>query len=869
MFTHYNAYSPYTTASQHRFKHAMATAQDSHHRQTSQTPSVTNPFADSGDSVHFGRTASTPPTTTFQPVRPVKPRWKRPLNAVAWVSGLLAMGASAGLLFVMPLVTPPIAIAIGAVGAVLFLTGLVAGKRQKKPTPPAPKPAPAPPAPKPTIIYRDVDKEQRNYEKWLEDPSTLSQQNLSDDLLDKAAQINWGDLRKDLAQFISRLEEMGYKENIENDYPTLFKQMGPYLPKIKNRFDELYDNRHKRGIYLSRPENRFIKPVVQYFIEKQLTRNEKAIVLEEPNTSLSRREWMKKLFLMNTADTEDEEPTFQWAKANISRRKALKTGLFGSLGLYMSYLGLGSLFGNKGSEDLFDIFSPSWISPIRSTERLTTSKNEFDDYFDFLISPDAEGTGLDSSEPQNSSQFGITYRTAKTLASHTGDNWPEEVRQRAKMFDGVAEKIASGSLTKNEAKPLAKEIAWIMSKANEEQYKDMAWLRADTYYNNGEGVEAFIYKKALADSEKNNSPLFDEYEKWRIKAWSGHPNVPPKLTKKNWAKNGPVFINRENKLRELVGLGKKENGFYEWLHFVKEGENAFSIGKKYGVSIGTLATYNPTLINPKNPDQLSKYAVLKIPQWKHKVRTGETLGAIAKLYNVSPQSLSLINNISTEEEDDIESALAKPADGETSINIPFWIYQTKDNETFEKIEEQTLPVDREILATLNGFENVNDLLNAGQYLVVPGTATEQASKTLDKTFISPVEAKLGGAKGDGYGMRIHPTYKRRKMHYGIDYSLKRLKSNKILAACDGQVVEVNRRSSGFGYKLVINHFDVNGKNVKTLYGHCEEMYVKPGQWVKAGDHIADVGNRGTSTNYHLHFEVWEKDKPVNPKKYGY
>lgn len=85
---------------------------------------------------------------------------------------------------------------------------------------------------------------------------------------------------------------------------------------------------------------------------------------------------------------------------------------------------------------------------------------------------------------------------------------------------------------------------------------------------------------------------------------------------------------------------------------------------------------------------------------------------------------------------------------------------------------------------------------------------------------------------------------------------------KILAALDGNVVKAGSSGEGPGVGFenwVVIDSNVNGKPVSTVYGHmfANGIHVKPGQQVKAGDHIADIGNAGGSTGPHLHFEYWQ------------
>ncbi|MEM6724176.1 MAG: M23 family metallopeptidase [Bacteroidota bacterium] len=110
----------------------------------------------------------------------------------------------------------------------------------------------------------------------------------------------------------------------------------------------------------------------------------------------------------------------------------------------------------------------------------------------------------------------------------------------------------------------------------------------------------------------------------------------------------------------------------------------------------------------------------------------------------------------------------------------------------------------------------------------------------------------------GFGMRLHPIHKVKKMHFGIDFTAP--KGTPVYATGNGKVVEVKRSRTGYGNKVVIDH----GYNYRTLYAHLNTVNVKVGQRVLKGELIATIGNTGTSTAPHLHYEVIHKNQKVNP-----
>ena len=114
----------------------------------------------------------------------------------------------------------------------------------------------------------------------------------------------------------------------------------------------------------------------------------------------------------------------------------------------------------------------------------------------------------------------------------------------------------------------------------------------------------------------------------------------------------------------------------------------------------------------------------------------------------------------------------------------------------------------------------------------------------------------------GFGMRIHPIYKVKKMHEGVDFSAPR--GTPIYATGDGKVITVrNMGLKGYGKYVEIDH----GYGYVTKYAHMDEFNVRVGQEIKRGECIGYVGNSGSSTAPHVHYEVIKDDKNINPALY--
>lgn len=127
--------------------------------------------------------------------------------------------------------------------------------------------------------------------------------------------------------------------------------------------------------------------------------------------------------------------------------------------------------------------------------------------------------------------------------------------------------------------------------------------------------------------------------------------------------------------------------------------------------------------------------------------------------------------------------------------------------------------------------------------------------------IQPIENSDLSRTAAGWGVRMHPFYRIRKLHEGIDFTAP--KGTEIFATGDGTVDELEKSNRGHGNQIIIDH----GFGYKTLYAHLDDFKVRKGQKVKRGDVIGYVGKTGLSTATHLHYEVHLNGKKVNPVNY--
>ncbi len=129
--------------------------------------------------------------------------------------------------------------------------------------------------------------------------------------------------------------------------------------------------------------------------------------------------------------------------------------------------------------------------------------------------------------------------------------------------------------------------------------------------------------------------------------------------------------------------------------------------------------------------------------------------------------------------------------------------------------------------------------------------------------IQPVENKELHALCSGFGFRIHPIYKVKKMHTGVDFHAR--EGTPVYSTGDGVVCTAEQDNGGYGNQLEVDH----GYGYVTKYAHLSKFVAKRGQKVKRGELIAYSGNTGTSVAPHLHYEVIKGGVKVNPVYFFY
>ena len=165
-----------------------------------------------------------------------------------------------------------------------------------------------------------------------------------------------------------------------------------------------------------------------------------------------------------------------------------------------------------------------------------------------------------------------------------------------------------------------------------------------------------------------------------------------------------------------------------------------------------------------------------------------------------------------------------------------------DRATFEKAE-------KELAKNSSNIEN----------MIIRTTKTQEHVST-SGAFMKPIS----GPVTSSFGYRIHPIFKRRIFHSGIDIGGPN--GGAIKAANSGKVIYAGWYG-GYGKVVILDHGSYNGSPTTTLYAHMSSYKVSVGQYVVKGQVIGKEGTTGYATGPHVHFEVRVNGQPRNPLNY--
>ena len=159
-------------------------------------------------------------------------------------------------------------------------------------------------------------------------------------------------------------------------------------------------------------------------------------------------------------------------------------------------------------------------------------------------------------------------------------------------------------------------------------------------------------------------------------------------------------------------------------------------------------------------------------------------------------------------------------------------------------------VENEIYIQSRSFEEVADIARVSGDMVscipaIPPITPDPTTYNLSSPF----------------GYRSDPINGSTRMHKGMDFACK--PGNPVFATGDGIVESLTFDHRGYGLSIVIDH----GFGYKTRYAHLSIISVAEGMHIRRGDHLGQTGKSGRVSGPHLHYEVYYRDRAVNPWNY--
>lgn len=221
---------------------------------------------------------------------------------------------------------------------------------------------------------------------------------------------------------------------------------------------------------------------------------------------------------------------------------------------------------------------------------------------------------------------------------------------------------------------------------------------------------------------------------------------------------------------------------------------------------------------------------------EYTVQPGDCLYTIAEEFGTDVDTLTGLNNLTN-------PGLIYPGDRLEILTVVGCVHDVKEGDTVTALA-CSYGVDEKVILQANVIED-SSALPRGERIIVPGGVVSRGAG--HPVFQWPLQGRITS----GYGWRDG------KFHYGIDIGAPC--GSAFYAAAGGQVVFTGYRGS-YGLLIEVDH----GAGYRSRYAHACRAAVSPGQRVEPGQKLGYVGLTGNTTGPHLHFEIHEGGKKVNP-----
>lgn len=230
----------------------------------------------------------------------------------------------------------------------------------------------------------------------------------------------------------------------------------------------------------------------------------------------------------------------------------------------------------------------------------------------------------------------------------------------------------------------------------------------------------------------------------------------------------------------------------------------------------------------------------------YEVKKGDTITDVAKLFNVSVNTIMWANNLSTR--------TLKPGDTLIILPITGIKYTVKKGDTIKTLAKK-YRADVDDIAKYNGISEDSPLA-VGDTVIIPDGEIEVVQPVKPKTTKVKTKILDSYVNSTPSGFLTRPVIGGRRTqgihgHNGVDIAA--TPGTPVIASANGRVIaaRVGGYNGGYGNMVIIAH----DNGVQTVYAHLREVSVTQGESVVQGQVIGGVGNTGRSTGPHLHFEV--------------
>jgi len=241
----------------------------------------------------------------------------------------------------------------------------------------------------------------------------------------------------------------------------------------------------------------------------------------------------------------------------------------------------------------------------------------------------------------------------------------------------------------------------------------------------------------------------------------------------------------------------------------------------------------------------------------HLVEKGDTLYAIGLRYGYGYKEIAAANNIPAPYNIQVGQTLVLPQREEVTDENGVVTTPIKTTSVETQPPSKVTPVlsEPQVFREPYSLEAMTRKTPPPKPVVIvaPEKPKTQPNQTGDK-----VAPKTSAWQWPAQGKVI--SYFKEASNKGIDIGGK--KGQAIHAAAKGKVIYKGSDLRGYGNLVIVKH----SKTYLSVYAHNSRITVKEGQFVGAGQKIAEMGDSDTNS-VKLHFEIRHKGKSVDPMKY--